>query len=333
MKRDPFQTAAQSKWVTCAILITAFAAVFFMDQLGILSRQIKGLLVPIAINMILAVSLNLIVGFLGELSLGHAGFMAVGAYAGCLFSVFLQDALPAAVRFSLALLVGGILAAVFGFLIAIPVLRLKGDYLAIVTLAFGQIICSVAMNLDITGGPSGLKGTPQDASYPVAFILVLLTVIVLGNVMDSRYGRAIASIRDSRIAASCMGIYVTRYRLCVFASAAFFAGIAGVLYGHNISILQASVFDYNKSVEILVMVVLGGMYSIRGSVIAAAFITVLPELFRGADEYRMLVYSIALIGIMLLKANGPFQNFKARLFKTVLYRKRGKEKAVVKEDI
>ncbi len=331
MKRDPFQAAAQSKWITCAILLAAFAAVFFMDQLGILSRQIKGLLVPASINMILAISLNLIVGFLGELSLGHAGFMAVGAYAGCLFSIFSKEALPAAVRFPLALLVGGILAAVFGFLIAIPVLRLKGDYLAIVTLAFGQIICSVAMNLNITGGPSGLKGTPQDASYPVAFILVLLTVMILSNVMDSRYGRAIASIRDSRIAASCMGIYVTRYRLCVFASAAFFAGIAGVLYGHNISILQASVFDYNKSVEILVMVVLGGMYSIRGSVIAAAVITVLPELFRGADEYRMLFYSITLVGIMLLKTNEPFQNFKTRLFKTALYTR--KEKVVVKEDI
>ena len=249
--------------ITLAILCALFVLVLILMEAGALTRHIRSMLVPICINIILAVSLNLTVGFLGELTLGHAGFMSVGAYAGCLFSIAMQDILPTAVRFPLAMLVGGLVAAVFGVLIGIPVLRLHGDYLAIVTLAFGEIIRSVIINLEFTGGAAGLKGTPQDSTFVIAFAVVLITLLVIMNLVNSRHGRAITAIRDNRIAAEASGINVTYFRMLAFVIAAFFAGVAGVLYGHNLSILSASTFDYNKSIELLVIVVLGGMGSIR----------------------------------------------------------------------
>lgn len=331
-KKHMLKPSTINNLITYGIVLIAFFVVFFLDQSGMITRQLRGLLVPVGLNIILAISLNLVVGFLGELSLGHAGFMAVGAYAGCLFSIAFADSMNAFIRFPLAILVGGLVAAVFGLLIGIPVLRLKGDYLAIVTLAFGQIIVSVILNLGFTGGASGLKGTPQDTNYIIVFALVLVTMFVVMNLVDSKHGRAICSVRDNRIAASSIGINVTYYKLFGFVLAAFFAGIAGVLYGHSLSIVQASVFDYNKSIEILVMVVLGGMCSIRGSIIAATIITVLPEVLRGADEYRMLIYSIVLVAMMILNANEKFRNFKSRLSIEAFFRNRREKKTLEKEE-
>lgn len=299
--------------ITLAILCVLFVLVLILMEAGALTRHIRSMLVPICINIILAVSLNLTVGFLGELTLGHAGFMSVGAYAGCLFSIAMQDILPTAVRFPLAMLVGGLVAAVFGVLIGIPVLRLHGDYLAIVTLAFGEIIRSIIINLEFTGGAAGLKGTPQDSTFVIAFIVVIITLLVIMNLVNSRHGRAIMAIRDNRIAAEASGINVTYFRMLAFVVAAFFAGVAGVLYGHNLSILSASTFDYNKSIELLVIVVLGGMGSIRGSIISAIIITVLPEALRELADFRMLIYALVLIVMMLLNASPRFAALKGKL--------------------
>ncbi|MDD6047651.1 MAG: branched-chain amino acid ABC transporter permease [Christensenellales bacterium] len=299
--------------ITLAILCVLFVLVLILMEAGALTRHIRSMLVPICINIILAVSLNLTVGFLGELTLGHAGFMSVGAYAGCLFSIAMQDILPTAVRFPLAMLVGGLVAAVFGVLIGIPVLRLHGDYLAIVTLAFGEIIRSVIINLEFTGGAAGLKGTPQDSTFVIAFIVVIITLLVIMNLVNSRHGRAIMAIRDNRIAAEASGINVTYFRMLAFVVAAFFAGVAGVLYGHNLSILSAGTFDYNKSIELLVIVVLGGMGSIRGSIISAIIITVLPEALRELADFRMLIYALVLIVMMLLNASPRFAALKGKL--------------------
>ncbi len=307
--------------VTYLLVITAFIIVMAMIQTGSITRHMRSMLVPVCVNIILAVSLNLVVGFLGDLSLGHAGFMSVGAYAGCLFSKYFSGMLPAALRFPLAMLVGAAVAALFGLLVGLPVLRLKGDYLAIVTLAFGEIIRSVIINLDFTGGPSGLKGTPQDASFVWAFAMVMVTLFVIQNLTDSRHGRAIMSIRDNRIAAESCGIEVNHFKLLTFVIAAALAGIAGVIYGHNFSILNASTFDYNLSIEILVMVVLGGMGSIRGSVIAAAVVTVLPEALRGLSDYRMLIYALLLIALMLFNQSESFAALRGKLtFKKNLLR-------------
>lgn len=318
-----------SKFSTFAMVIALFLVVFAMDQTGNLSRHMGNMLVPICINIILAVSLNLTVGFLGELTLGHAGFMSVGAYAGCIFAIYMEELLPMAVRFPLAMVVGGLVAAVFGILIGIPVLRLKGDYLAIVTLAFGEIIRSVIINLEFTGGASGLKGTPQDSTYVIAFVVVLITLFVIMNLVDSKHGRAIMSIRDNRIAAEACGINITYYKLLAFVVASFFAGVAGVLYGHNYSILTAATFDYNKSIEILVIVVLGGMGRIRGSVIAAIAITVLPEALRFLADYRMMIYAVVLVTVMIVNATNGLDKVmdKLGLDKFLSSKKKEKEAA------
>lgn len=298
--------------VTYIMLIAVFVGVQAVVMSGNASRHMRSMLVPICINIILALSLNLVIGFLGELSLGHAGFMSVGAYSGCLFSIYTQNLLPAQLRFPLSMLVGGLVAGIFGLLIGIPVLRLKGDYLAIVTLAFGEIIRSVIINLNFTGGAAGLKGTPQDSTFVISFVMVMITIFTVINLTDSKHGRAIMSLRDNRIAAEACGINVNFYKLLTFAIAAFFAGIAGVLYGHNFSIVNAGNFDYNKSIEILVIVVLGGMGNIRGSVISATIITILPEALRFLKDYRMLIYALVLIAIMLLNTNERFIAFKSQ---------------------
>ncbi len=302
-----------NNFVTYAMVILAFVILNAMVETGNATRHLQKMLVPICVYVILAISLNITVGFLGELTLGHAGFMSVGAYAGCLFSIATESALPVYVRFPLAMILGGLIAAVFGVLIGIPVLRLRGDYLAIVTLAFGEIIRSIIINLGFTGGASGLKGTPRDSTFLIAFLVVLVTMFISMNLMNSKHGRAIMAIRDNRIAAEATGINLTRYKLMAFVVASFFAGVAGVLYGHNLSILTASTFGYNKSIEILVIVVLGGLGSIRGSIIAAVVIYVLPESLRFMSDYRMLIYSLVLIAMMLLNASPRAAEIKARL--------------------
>lgn len=294
------------------IAIVIFIALAALVNLGVLSRQYQGLLVPIGVNVILAVSLNLIVGFLGELSLGHAGFMSVGAYAGCLFTVYCN--LPTAIELPLAFIIGGLAAAVFGLIIGIPALRLKGDYLAIVTLGFGEIIRSVFNSLDILGGSGGLKGIEKLSNYIMAYVLVVIAVLVIANLINSRHGRAIKAIRDNVIAAESVGVNVVYYKILAFVLSAFFAGVAGVLYGHNLAILKPATFDFNKSIEILVMVVLGGMGSIPGSIIAAIVLTMLPEVLRFLADYRMLLYAIALIVMMLFSSNPTLIEYRQKIF-------------------
>ena len=314
--------------ITYFIVIATFVVVQILIDAGFISSLFQGLMVPICTYIILAISLNLVVGILGELSLGHAGFMCVGAFSSAFFSKVMQYVITnASLRFFLAMLVGIIIAAVFGLVIGIPVLRLNGDYLAIVTLAFGEIIKNLvnilfigkdskgfhfstkdALSLNmkpdgkvIVNGPQGITGAPKDATFFIGFILVLITLFIVLNIIHSRDGRAIMAIRDNRIAAESIGINITKYKLMTFTISAAMAGAAGVLYGHNLSNLTANTnnFGYNMSINILVFVVLGGIGNIRGSIIAAVVLTVLPELLRGLSDYRMLIYAIVLIIMML----------------------------------
>lgn len=335
MKLKSIKPQTKKSFITYILAIAVFLIVELLNNTGNVSYLIGGLLVTLCIYSIAAVSLNLTVGILGELSLGQAGFMCVGAYADGMFSVVTQDTLAAFIRFPLALLIGGVTAAIFGILIGIPVLRLKGDYLAIVTLAFGEIIKNVFasmylgydsngvhfsltsqsdLGLEVDGkmiisGAQGISRTTTDSTFLIAFIALLLTLIISYNFINSRTGRAVMAIRDNRIAAESVGLNITKYKLITFALTAFLAGIAGVLYSHNFYVVQASKFDYNMSILILVFVVLGGIGNIRGSVIAAVILTLLPELLRGINNYRMLIYSIILIAMMLITNNKKIKGF------------------------
>lgn len=307
MKKDRKVTNSNSIFtlkniIIVICLIIGYFILTFLAEGDFLSRQSKSLIVPMGINIILAVSLSLTVGFLGELSLGHAGFMAIGGYTGALITLHMD--LPKGLEFTLALIAGGIMAAIFGFLIGLPVLRLKGDYLAIVTLAFGEIIRSVLTSLKITGGAQGLTKIPRYSNYTWVYIVMILTVVLISNFVKSRHGRAIISVRENYIAAESIGIKVSKYKVMAFVIAAFFAGVAGVFYGHNLSILKPGDFDYNKSIEILVIVVLGGMGNIKGSIIAAIALTFLPEMLRSVDEFRTLLYAVVLIAMMLFRSSG-----------------------------
>ncbi len=303
-----------------AVLIFLAAAVL-MNSFGLLDRSATSLLSRIGMNAILAVSLNLVVGFLGELSLGHAGFMCVGAYIGGMIANALTKTVgEPVVALVLAMLAGGAVAAVFGFIIGLPALRLKGDYLAIVTLAFGEIVRNLFKNLPWFGGAMGLKTTPIANSklFVVVFITLAVVVILIGNLIRSKHGRAITAVRDNEIAAKAMGINVTFYKLLVFVVAAFFAGVAGTLFSRFTTPVQYGDYSYNKSIEILVMVVFGGMGSINGSLISAALITTLDvklgELLSGdLAAVRLLVYALILILVILFNNAPAFKPVKDKL--------------------
>jgi branched-chain amino acid transport system permease protein len=346
--------STKSNIITYGIVLAFFLIVQLMQATGSISSLLQGLLVPLCVYVILAVSLNLVVGILGELSLGHAGFMCVGAFTGAFFSKCTFGVLPSGVRFLLAILVGALCAAIFGILIGIPVLRLKGDYLAIVTLAFGEIIKnlvnvfyigrdekgfhfsmkdSISLGLEPGGeviikGPQGITGTPNDANFLIGIILVVVTLVVVLNLTNSRTGRAIMSIRDNRIAAESIGINITKYKLMAFTISASLAGVAGVLYAHNLATLIAlpKNFGYNMSIMILVFVVLGGIGSTRGSMIAAVVLTLLPELLRFLNDYRMLFYAIILIVMMLYNWSPKALELRERYsIKRLLKKKEPKE--------
>jgi len=320
-----FQKFDKKEIRNIAILVIGYIFITILIKGGFLNRQYTSLLVPIAVNIMLAVSLNLVTGFLGELSLGHACFMSIGAYSSAIFTV--NTNLPAILQFIIALVIGGIMAAIFGFLIGVPVLRLRGDYLAIVTLGFGEIIKSVLIAMSgITNGAKGLSKIPLYSNYKnytVVYIIMAITVLMITNLVKSRDGRAICAVRDNDIATESIGIKVSSYKIRAFVISAFFAGIAGVLYAHNVGIIKPTTFDYNQSIEILVIVVLGGMGSIQGSVIAAIILTVLPELLRGADNYRMLLYSIALILIMIFNHSKIKEGLMENRTLSKLFQKKG----------
>lgn len=327
--------------ITYGMVIAAYIIMQALIGAGQVSSLMKGLLVPFCIYVIMAVSLNLTVGILGELSLGHAGFMCVGAFAGALFSKCMKGVIDPTLGMVIAILIGAVTAALFGILIGIPVLRLRGDYLAIVTLAFGEIIKnlvnavylgrdasgfklsfkdSMSLKLEEGGevlikGAQGITGTPQAATFTIGVILVLITLFIVMNLINSRTGRAIMAIRDNRIAAESIGINITKYKLLAFSVSAGLAGVAGVLYAHNLTTLTAlpKNFGYNMSIMILVYVVLGGIGSIRGSIIATVILYLLPELLRGLSNYRMLMYAIVLILAMLFNSAPQLVAFRQRV--------------------
>lgn len=345
MKSKAKQKTFINNMITYAIVVVAYIVVQILMGTGHMSSLMKGLLVPFCIYVIMAVSLNLTVGILGELSLGHAGFMCVGAFSGALFSKCMKGVIDPTVSLVIAVIIGAAVAAVFGVLIGIPVLRLKGDYLAIVTLAFGEIIKniinavylgrdgsgfhislkdSMSLKMDADGevlikGAQGITGTPQAATFTIGVILVLITLFIVMNLVNSRTGRAIMAIRDNRIAAESIGINITKYKLMAFSISAGLAGVAGVLYAHNLTTLTAlpKNFGYNMSIMILVYVVLGGIGSIRGSVIATVILYLLPEMLRGLSNYRMLMYAIVLILAMLFNSAPQFVVLRERMFAVI----------------
>ena len=342
----------KTNFPTYAIVIAFYVICQAMIMTDNMSSLMEGLMVPLCYYVILAVSLNLVVGASGELSLGHAGFMCVGAFSSAIFAVTAGANLPPMVELVIAILIGAATAAVFGFLIGIPVLRLRGDYLAIVTLAFGEIIKNIvnaiylgvdangihfslkdamSMNLADDGttiikGAQGITGLPRTANFTVGIVLVLITLFIILNLIRSRQGRAIMAIRDNRIAAESVGLSVSKYKMMAFVISAALAGVAGVLYSHNLATLQATSknFGYNQSIMILVFVVLGGIGNIRGSVIAAVILTVLPEKLRFLSNYRMLIYAIVLIALMIFNSAPKIVAWRKMMAEKIAMRKSGK---------
>ena len=339
MKLKNWLKKNRSSIITYAVVIVGYLVMQLLSNGGMLSRSVNGYLIPICVYITLAVSLNLVVGISGELSLGHAGFMGVGAFAGIVVAALLKDAVANEfVRLLLAMIGAGIA----GVIVGIPVLRLRGDYLAIVTLAFGEILKNILANLyigkDINGihfamkgenislaeggkmilsGPLGATGITKISTFFMGFLLILFTLFVVLNLVNSKEGRAIKAIRDNRIAAESVGINVTSYKMKAFVTSAFLAGMAGALYGLNFSALQASKFGFATSIDILVFVVLGGMGNILGSVISATVLYVLPESMRFLADLRMLLYAIVLIVVMLItwspKVKMGMQSLGARI--------------------
>ena len=351
-KLRTMKPAARQNLISYTLVTAAYLVIRLLQGQGMLSRSIQGQLVPICCYIVMALSLNLVVGISGELSLGHAGFMSVGAFSGVAAAVSLQGSVGSpAVRLVIAIAVGAVLAAAAGFIVGVPALRLQGDYLAIVTLAFGQIIVNILQcvylgvdagglhfnfldaelhmegGVSIISGPKGTVSVTKIASFTAGFILILVALAVVQNLVNSRAGRAIMATRDNRIATASVGINSTKYRLMAFVVAAALAGAAGALYGLNYSSVAPSKFDYNTSILVLVFVVLGGLGNMWGSIVAAAFLTALPETpaMRGLADYRMLVYAVVLILVMLGTNNPSVQSF---LNGKLRRKKRRKEGAV-----
>ena len=342
MKRIHLNKASRVNFATYGMVVAAYLVLQLLGSMGMLSSTMRGQLVPICAYVAMALSLNLTVGVLGELSLGHGGFMSVGAFAGAVAAAALpigSDGL----RLACAMVAGALVAALVGVLVGIPVLRLNGDYLAIVTLAFGQIIKSIVENLYIgmdgkglhadflnntmalgeggrmvLNGPMGVNGIQKISTFTAGFVLVMLILVVIFHLVGSRAGRAIMALRDNRIAAESVGIPVTKYKLMAFVISAAMAGAAGTLFALGQNTITANKFDFNTSILILVFVVLGGQGNMWGSILAATFLTVLPETpaMRGLADYRMLVYAVVMILVMLATNSPAVQDFvNARLRK------------------
>jgi branched-chain amino acid transport system permease protein len=273
------------------------------------NRYFVSIAIDIGINIILAVSLNLINGHTGQFSLGHAGFMAVGGYSAAKFALTLQPLLPPWLQpaiFVGGLLLAGVTAAIVGLVVGVPTLRLRGDYLAIVTLGFGEIIRVIFQNTEFLGAATGLTGIPNWANFGWAWSFAALTVFVVTCLVNSTYGRGFIAVQNDEIAASASGINPVRYKVTAFVVGAFFAGIAGGIYAHHKQFISPGGFDFMKSIDIVVMVILGGMGRTAGVIIAAVLLTVLPEVLRGVAEYRMIIYALLIIGIMLARPQGLF---------------------------
>lgn len=291
--------------VNAVVIAALFIVLKALMQGGVINGYYEGIIMFIGINIVLATSLNLATGFLGELALGHAGFMAIGAYTAALATLNMK--LPDFIQLPVSLILAGIVSGIFGILIGIPALRLRGDYLGIITLGFGEIIKSAIFNLDkITRGARGIMGIPKLVTFNWIFWIVVVVVFILYRFIQSRHGRAILSIREDEIAAESVGIPTTFYKIMAFSISAFFGGVGGGLLAHYMTIIDPKKFNFMYSVEILIIVVLGGMGSFTGSILAAIILTILPEALRVGDmeQYRLLIYSVLLVVMMIFRPEG-----------------------------
>ncbi len=314
-------------------LILLFAAVALAFVVSLFESSFNAyyyqIIIYIGVNIILASSLNLINGFTGQFSLGHAGFMAIGAYTASVITSQMgaTPGIAGSFIFLLALLTAGVIASFFGLLVGIPSLRLKGDYLAIVTLGFGEIIRVVIQNLNFLGGARGFTGIPKLTNFFWVFAVVAILMYIISNLIKSTYGKGFLAVRDDEVAAEAMGINTTRYKVVAFIAGAFFAGIAGGLYAHFVTYINPSQFSFVKSIEIVVMVIIGGMGHSVGVFISAVLLTVLPEALRPIAEYRMVIYSLALVVIMISRPQGLFggSEFLNKLWKLITRRAKVRE--------
>ncbi|SET95832.1 branched-chain amino acid ABC transporter permease [Paenibacillus sp. NFR01] len=308
-------------WSGIVASIIFYAIVQILLTTGILNDVNRSTLLLIGVNIMLAVSLNLINGITGQFSIGHAGFMSVGAYTSAILTLDYNA------PFVVAIIAGGIVASICGILIGIPTLRLNGDYLAIATLGFGEIIRIIMLNTEYVGGASGLSGIPSKTTWTVIFIFTLVTVVLINNFIRSTHGRACLAIRENEIAAEAMGINTTLYKVIAFTIGALFAGMAGGLSAHTFYVITPGSFNFLKSFEILVMVVLGGLGSTAGSIVGAVFVTLLYTYLRDVPEWRMIIYSIVLILMMIFRPGGLLGTTKFSLGKF------GKKEAKANGDI
>lgn len=279
-------------------VILTYVIIYGLTKTKVINSYYAGIINLALINIMLAVSLNLIVGFTGQLCLGHAGFMSIGAYLSAILTQ------KAEIPFIVSIFIGAIIACIIAALIGYPTLRLTGDYFAITTLAFCEIIRIVIMNIDFIGGARGLTGIPKKTNFTIAFIFAVITIVIIYNIIHSSQGRAMLSVRENEIAAESMGINAFKYKIMAFVIGAFFAGLAGGLYAHYMGYIQPTAFDFNKSIDYLTFVVFGGMGSLSGSVIATIILTFLPELLRGFQNFRMILYPLALIILMIFRPQG-----------------------------
>ena len=321
--------------------LIVLAVLFGLDQVfkaGAINPYYTRILLLCGISITLAVSLNLINGFTGQFSIGHAGFMAVGAYSAAYFTVNYGERLNAAlgagilgtiVEYGLATIIGALAAAIAGLVVGVPSLRLKGDYLAIVTLGFGQIIVVLLNNIEAVGGARGFTGIPIVQSFFWIFLIAVITIVIVYNIVHSDLGRALISIREDELAAEAMGINTTRYKVLAFVISSAMAGAAGSLIAHFDGYLNPRSFEFIRSIEVLIMIILGGLGSIVGSILGAILLTILPEALRGFAEYRMVIYSILLIVLMITRPQGLMGTTKA--FKGWRARKRGKTRTEAEE--
>ncbi|MDD4691597.1 MAG: branched-chain amino acid ABC transporter permease [Eubacterium aggregans] len=302
--------------VNSIAILAIFAIIYSLITFKIVSTYFSGIVILTCIMIIMALSLNIVAGFLGEMALGHAGFMAIGAYVGASVSLAVTGAVPEFPRLILLIissLVGGAAAGAVGILIGTPSLRLRGDYLGIVTIGFAEIIRIFFVNFEPTGGAQGLKGIPRLAGLGSVYWVMIIVAVLIFTLGRSRYGRAIMSIREDEIAAEAAGIPTTKVKVLAFTISSFFAGIGGSLYAHYQGYLDPSKFQFMFSIEMFVIVVLGGLGSLTGSILSAIVLTVLPELLRQFSEYRLLVYSLALIIMMIFRPQGMLGRYEFSL--------------------
>lgn len=298
-------------------ILALFFLLFALFESGILGSRtsyVKGICTTACYTIVMVASLNLLVGFMGEFSLGHAGFMSVGAYASAVVTTALAGAgLPKFVMFLIALLVGGIAAAITGIAVGIPALRLRGDYLAIVTVAFAEIIRVAFCNFEITGAGRTMSGITKLSDFYWCFWVAVVCITIMYMYVRSRFGRTVIAIREDYIAASASGINVTFYKVLTFTISAFFAGVGGAMYAHYMTAMIPTNFNFNYSAEMLTEVIIGGTGSLTGSIIGAAFLSSLPELMRQFANYRMLVYSVVLVLVMIFRPGGIFGTWEFSL--------------------